>query len=122
MLIRDENEMLKKGQTPTPVLTDNHSEHILSHKEVYSDPDVRNDPTIMNAAMQHIQAHIDLMRQVPPDLAAVLSGQPLPPPPPPPGAPGPANAPEPTVQGVHLPEPPNGTPLQTAANYQQATA
>jgi len=117
MLIRDENEQIRKGIQPIVVITDVHGEHIISHKSVYSDPEVRSNPAVMEVALAHIQEHIDIMRTVPPDLAAVLSGQPLPPINPP--APEPQ---QPQVNGVNLPNVPNGTPQQVADNYDQAVA
>ena len=117
MLIRDENEMIRKGIKPTVIFTDRHSEHINDHVSVYSDPEVRENPSIMEAGSAHIQEHIDMMRSVPPDLAAVLSGQPLPPINPP--APQPQ---QPQVNGVNLPKVPNGAPQQVADNYNQAVA
>lgn len=116
MLIRDENEMLKKGIKPKVLLTDRHAEHILGHVTISSSPEAREDPRLLQAELEHIQEHINMMRQVPPDLAAILSGQPLPP------APNPAapNSSKPTVQGARLPNLPQGAPPEAQANYQQA--
>lgn len=114
ILIRDENEQIRKGIKPIVVITDNHPGHIISHKSVYSDPAVRNDPAIMAVALEHLQEHIDAERSVPPDLKAILSGQPLPPI----DMPAPQDQ-QPQINGVNLPNVPNGTPPQVAQNYDQ---
>jgi hypothetical protein len=62
--------------------------------------------------------HIDEMRSVPPDLAAVLTGQPLPPPVQPVN--NVPNQPNPTVDGARMPSMPSGTPPQVQENYDQA--
>ena len=36
MLIKEENEQIKKGEKPIALLLDNHSEHILEHKTIFS--------------------------------------------------------------------------------------
>lgn len=79
MLARSENERLQEGGDVVALLIDNHVEHINAHKSVLADPEVRRNPTVVKAVMAHIQEHIDLMRQVPPDLASVIGMQPLPP-------------------------------------------
>jgi hypothetical protein len=117
ILIREENEMLRKGQKPTAILTDNHAEHIIGMKGIMSSQEARDNPEILQNWLAHAQEHIDLMRQVPPDLAAVLSGQPLPPALPP--GPGPAAPGAPQVEGAHLPAMPQGTPPQVAGDYKQ---
>lgn len=119
ILIREENEMIRAGKTPIVLLTDLHSTHILGHREITSSPEVREDPIVLAAWTAHIQSHIDEMRNVPPDLAAVLSGQALPPPPSamPTGS---GNEPLPTVDGARMPNVPPGTPPQVAENYDQA--
>jgi hypothetical protein len=117
LLIRDENEQLRRGETPVVLLTDNHAEHIIEHKAIMSSPEARADPRIVAAWTAHVQEHMDTMRAVPPDLAAVISGQPLPPPAPPPATP---DQPLPTVDGARMPSMPPGMPPQAAENYQQA--
>ncbi len=123
ILIKQENEMLLKGETPQVILTDIHPEHIAKHKSVFDDPEVRANPEIMNAALQHIQAHIDQMRSIDPILAQMLGMQPLPPEQPP--------APEsqdqiPEVnpgkqmdEGVNLPTVPDNAPPEVKQAYMQ---
>lgn len=110
-------EMLRQGQVPLALLTDNHAELIVAAKGIMSGEEARTNPAVVNAFTAFVQQHIDLMRQVPPDLAAVLSGQPLPQP----VQPGqPPNPTLPTVDGARMPNTPPGTPPQVQANYQQA--
>lgn len=77
-LTRAENELLRKGQNPQVMVTDNHQAHILDHKTIADDPTVRSDPNIMQALTDHIMEHLDQMMKMPSDLAAVLGMQPLP--------------------------------------------
>lgn len=104
--IREENEALEQGEVPPVILTDDHILHIKKHKSVLNSPEARRDPRLTQAVLAHIQSHIDNMRAMPPDLAAALAGQPLPPPQPPQGAPAPMPG-EP--QGPQMPP---GTPPQ----------
>jgi len=117
ILIREENERLRKGEVPAVLLTDNHSEHIVDHKGIMSSQEARDNPQVLAAWRVHVQAHIDIMRDMPPDLAAVLTGQPLPPPVDPSQMPVPG---QPEINGAAMPNVPEGTPPQVAANYQQA--
>lgn len=119
ILIREENEAIKKGENPPVMMLDNHSEHILGHKRIFSALDVRAEPNIVSAGLAHIQSHIDMMRQVPPDLASVISGQGLPPPVEPQMGGQPAKPEAPTVNGVALPSLPVGAPASAQANFNQ---
>jgi hypothetical protein len=113
--IRECCELIRKGQKPSALITDNHQKIILGVKGVMTSEEARSDPNVLNAFIAFVTEHLDLMRSMPPDLAAILNGQPLPPAMPgPPGAP-----PQPQVGGVDVPNLPEGTPPQTAANYQQ---
>lgn len=122
ILIRTENEMLRKGQKPEVLITDNHAEHIIEHKAIMSSPEARANPAVLAAWTAHVMEHIAAMRSVPPDLAAVLSGQPLPMPPTntAPGAPQPSQDQLPEIDGANMPALPTEAPPQTKAAYQQA--
>jgi hypothetical protein len=120
LLIREENESIRKGIKPTAILTDNHAEHIVGMKGIMASQEARDNPEVLQVWLAHAQEHIDLMRSVPPDLAAVLSGQPLPQPLPP--GPGPAAPGAPQIDGAHLPAMPQGAPPQTAGAYKQAVS
>lgn len=78
VLIRSENEMMMRGELPVVLNTDNHPQHILEHKEIASDPDIRNNPEVMAVLNQHQLMHLEAMKSIDPDLAAILGLQPLP--------------------------------------------
>lgn len=86
LTIQAENEMLSQGKSVPVVMTDNHPEHIKGHKSVISNPESRQDPQVLMATLQHIQQHMDQLREAPPELLAILGMQPLPPAQPSPGA------------------------------------
>lgn len=115
ILIRSENEALKKGETPIVMITDVHSQHILEHKEVLNDPDSRLDPNIVNNTLAHIQEHIQAYKSIDPDLAAILQLQPLPSMQVPPQQ----EQPIPEIAGQNVPGPPNGTPPQIEQGYDE---
>lgn len=128
VLIKQENEMLMKGYIPTVVITDIHPQHIQKHRSVFDDPEVRNNPRVMEAALAHIQEHIEKMREIDPNLAMILGIPQLPPEMPPgtPQAPPPGGDNIPEVnpggvmpEGVNIPNVPPGTPPQVAQSYQQ---
>lgn len=105
------------------MITDLHPDHINEHRQLASDPDVRNNPKIMANLTQHLMDHIQSYKTIDPDLAMILGLQPLPsqsrpPMGPPPGAPqdGP-----PEIMDQNLPEPPPGTPPQAQEAFDQAT-
>lgn len=118
LLIRDENEQIKRGEAPQALIFDNHSEHIVNHKKVFSSPEARNNPKLLEVGLAHIQEHMDLMKQVPPDLAAALSGQPLPPPQPI----APPSGPQGQVAGQNVPNIPPSAPEQTQQAFNQHEA
>lgn len=78
LLTRSENEMMRKGESPIVLITDIHPAHILEHKGLADDPEMRKDPAQMQILSEHIQSHIDNMKTIDPDLAAILGMAPLP--------------------------------------------
>lgn len=137
ILIREENEMLKRGEKPTALITDVHPQHILEHKEVFSDPEMRKDPVLMQNALEHLQEHgllwSDLF-QLYPAIAAALGMPPPPMPQPPmmpppggdmgggPGGPAPAGPGAPEIQGVAMPNVPSNAPPESVEAYSQMQA
>jgi hypothetical protein len=130
ILIRTENEAIRRGEVPPVVLFDMHPEHILEHRKIASDLDVRKDPKVMQALLSHIQNHIATVKVIDPDLAAILNIPPLPsqqaalmpPSPPPPGADGPSISDEPPeIMDENLPSLPAGTPQEAQQAYEEAT-
>jgi hypothetical protein len=80
MLIKQENELLSKGQPVVAIATDEHAQHARGHKGVFANPDVRKDPALVKAALDHIQEHVNLARETDPQLLAMCGQQPLAPP------------------------------------------
>jgi len=76
-LIRQENQQLMSGDEVLANLTDSHRQHIMHHREVLANPDLRKDPELVTNVQNHIQEHIDLLRQTDPGLLALLGEQPL---------------------------------------------
>lgn len=115
LLIKAENEKMMEGTNPLVSPTDKHSEHITEHTAILSDPDTRNDGELVKIVMDHIQQHMDALRNTDPDLLKLCGQTPLPPiqapggnpqgpspqngqpqaPPPQPGAPPPNHPPMP---------------------------
>jgi hypothetical protein len=80
-LIRAENEQLSSGLPVRAIITDAHEQHILEHASVLSSPEARSNPNskqVINT-LNHIQEHLDLVRNADPGLMAILRQQPLPP-------------------------------------------
>lgn len=86
LLIKSENEKLQRGENVIAIVTDNHALHIIEHKTVLASPESRDQPDIVEAALDHLQQHINLMKTGDPDLLQMTGTKPLPPanPPPPP--------------------------------------
>jgi hypothetical protein len=120
VLIRNENEEMRKGELPIASIYDIHPNHILDHKQLANDPVFRYNPTSMGILNQHIQEHLALNKQIDPDLAAIIGIPPLPSQ----SQPQPPSTPEmtpPNMQGQPLPQIPEEAPLQTQEAYQQIT-
>lgn len=75
--IKRENELLLEGQEVFANILDQHRMHIMEHRVVINDPDLRANPELYTAAMNHIQEHINMLRTVDPDLLALIGEQPL---------------------------------------------
>lgn len=118
LLIKAENEKLADGIAQIAIITDQHSQHILEHKTVMASPEARQDPGIMQAALAHIQEHLNFLRTGDPQLLALIHQQSTPVPGPPVG---PAmNAEQPVMQQAaqvnqpNMPSPPQGTDPNSA--------
>ena len=79
ILIRAENEKLIDGSMPVVVIdTDDHTLHIRHHRAILNDPEKRlYDPEFVSRTLEHISEHISALREVDPDLLAILQQQPL---------------------------------------------
>ncbi len=77
LLIRAENEKMSEGIDVVALAVDQHIIHIKEHKGVLSDPDLRQDPVLIERVLAHINEHIDLLRQTDPALLSIIGEQPL---------------------------------------------
>jgi hypothetical protein len=75
--IKRENELLLEGKDVFANILDQHRMHIMEHRVVINDPDLRANPELYTAAMNHIQEHINMLRTVDPDLLMMIGEQPL---------------------------------------------
>lgn len=120
LLIKRENEYLLEGQSVQVSPLDKHSEHIMEHRSVIADPDLRTDGTLVQNFMAHMQDHIDALRNTDPALLQMIGEQPLPPPapmlPPMPDAPQGAQQGKPPEAPQGLPQ--SGEPIESAAGAQ----
>lgn len=95
---------------PMVIKTDNHKLHILEHKCVLDDPDMRSNPDVVTRVLAHIQAHEDAAYQMgatDPYLAQVLGEQvPM-------GMPGPVPPPQGANDPSALSKQPLNSPPQT---------
>jgi hypothetical protein len=77
LLIKSENERLMDGEDVIASLLDAHRMHIIEHKSVLADPELRKDPTLVQKTLKHIQEHIDFLRTADPNLLQLIGEQPL---------------------------------------------
>lgn len=115
LLIKRENEMLMDGESPIVSPLDKHNEHIMEHRAVLADPDLRTNPDLVRIVLEHIQGHIDALRNTDPALLQMIGQTPLPPPgvdpnSPPPNAPPHGEGPPPGQEGDGMAPPPSGYP------------
>lgn len=97
LLIRAENEKMMSGEPIKAIAFDSHAMHIKEHKSVLADPELRNDPTLVNAVLSHIQEHLDLLRTLDPFILSVIGDPSMGQPPPPSNVP---NSPPPQQAGM----------------------
>lgn len=103
--IKKENEMLLETQKPLVSPLDNHVQHINEHKSVINDPELRQDPAFIKNLMDHIEDHLNALRNTDPQLLMVTKQQPLPPELPP-GMGPPPGQPTPMPPGNNIPQAP----------------
>lgn len=87
-LIQGENERLVNGEFVIATMYDAHAKHIAHHKGVLSDPELREDPTLVERVNNHIQEHINLLKTTDPNTLMLIGEQPIPPSMPPGGLQG----------------------------------
>lgn len=76
-LIKGENEKLISGEDVPVLDIDQHKQHIVEHRGILSDPDLRKDGELVQRVLSHIQEHIHSLQTVDPNLLMLLSEQPL---------------------------------------------
>lgn len=79
MLIQSENERLMDGESPLVSPMDSHKSHILEHRAVLADPDLRKDPVLIKKVLDHIEMHMDALSNTDPRLLQLIGETPLPP-------------------------------------------
>jgi len=79
LLIKSENEMMLDGKDVIVSPLDKHRLHINEHKAVLSDPDFRKDPELVRNVLDHIEKHLNSLRETDPALLQLVGEQPLPP-------------------------------------------
>jgi hypothetical protein len=77
LLIKKENEFLMEGQEVMADMLDSHTTHIMEHRTVMADPELRLNPQLRSVVQAHIQEHIDYLRNADPDLLMLIGQQPL---------------------------------------------
>jgi hypothetical protein len=108
LLIQRENEKLLAGEKTIATALDQHQQHILEHKNVINDPDLREDLSLIQNVQDHIQEHLDFLRNTDPALLQLIGQQPIAPagmPPQQPGQEPEGQAPEgPGMSGMMSPQ------------------
>jgi hypothetical protein len=96
LLIQEENERLMVGENVRALVIDEHLQHIKAHRAVLNDPDFRKPEyeDVQRVVLNHIQEHIDFLRQTDPAFLNILGQQSLPPAP---GEGAPTQEPGPTA-------------------------
>ena len=100
--IKSENEQMMDGKPVEAFALDQHRLHILEHRSLLADPDLRQDPELRNLVLTHIMQHIQLLKETAPELLQLIGEQPLVPPQaaPPQPMPGGAIAPDGSLNGI----------------------
>ena len=79
LLIKSENEQMLEAKEVLVSPLDKHRLHINEHKAVLSDPDLRRDPDLVRLVLDHIEKHLNSLRETDPALLQLVGEQPLPP-------------------------------------------
>lgn len=77
LLIKAENEKMVAGEDVQAIAIEPHSLHIKEHRDVLADPDLKQDPALVERVLSHIQEHINMLRTTDPDLLMHIGEQPL---------------------------------------------
>lgn len=77
LLIKSENEKMLDGNNPIVSPLDQHRLHIMEHKSVLADPELRNDQQMVKNVLDHVEQHLNMLRTTDPDLLNLIGEQPL---------------------------------------------
>lgn len=111
LLIRGENEAMLHGEQVPVLNIDEHKQHIIEHRSILADPELRKNPLLVKTVLGHIQEHIQALQNTDPQLLQMLGQQPMQAPPPP-GQP--QQGPGPMGSPSGAPTPPPQLPPQAA--------
>ncbi len=102
-LIQSENERLMQGEIVKAISVDNHALHIMKHKVLLNDPQVRLNGDLVAETEKHIEEHLNLQKMTDPLLMAMANSGVVPQ-----MAPAPAGGPPPAPAGNSAPLPADG--------------
>jgi hypothetical protein len=94
--VRLEIEALQRGEPVAPLITDNHPMYIRAYQKLLYNPSVRQNGPVVQSLLSLIMERSQLEMQCPPDVKAMMRGQPMPQMMPP-GAPAPDQPPSDAV-------------------------
>jgi hypothetical protein len=77
LLIKRENEFMMEGKTVMADIFDTHKLHIMEHRGLLSDPELRMDPVLRKVVQDHMSEHIDMLRNVDPDVLMMTGQEPI---------------------------------------------
>lgn len=77
--IRAENEALKRGEDVQVIISENHINHFLGHKEELENPENKKDPELVQRILNHLMQHIEAWRNMDPAMAQMIGLPPAPP-------------------------------------------
>jgi len=83
LLIKSENEQMMEGQSVITSPLDKHQMHIMEHRAVLADPELRRDVELVKTVLNHINEHLQFLRNTDPALLQLIGEQPVAPPAPP---------------------------------------
>tara|TARA_R100000808_G_scaffold21749_1_gene47043 strand:- start:1901 stop:3874 length:1974 start_codon:yes stop_codon:yes gene_type:complete len=78
LYIKNENEKMQDGGMVRAIWTDQHAQHIQEHKTLLANADARKDASLLERVFTHIQEHIDLLKQTPPENLMMTGQTPIP--------------------------------------------
>lgn len=78
LAIDQENEALINGEVPPVLFTDNPIDHMSGHAKIFSSPDDRKDPGLIERARQHYDEHIAVWATTRPEILQALGIPPFP--------------------------------------------